>query len=42
MRVPRILLVEPAQGGFEAARVPELECFSHWLGLIAEVRYGGK
>ena len=42
MWVPRILFVEPTQGGFEAARVPGLECFGHWLGLIAEVQYGGK
>ena len=42
MRVARILLVEPAQGCLEAARVAGLECLSHWLGLIAEVRYAGK
>ena len=42
MRVPRILLIEPAQGGFEAARVAGLECFSHTLGLIAQMQYGGK
>ena len=42
MRVARILLVEPAQGGLEAVRVAGLECLSHSLGLIAEVRYGGK
>ena len=42
VRVARILLVEPAQGGFEAARITGLECLVHSLGLIADVHYAGK
>jgi hypothetical protein len=42
MRVARILLVKPAQGSLEAARVPGLECLSHRLGLMSGIGYGGK
>jgi len=42
VRVVRILLVESAQGGLEAAPVAGLEYLGHFLGVIAEVRYPGK
>ena len=38
MRVARILLVEPPQGGGEAVRVAGLECLSHRLGLMSGMR----
>jgi hypothetical protein len=41
-RVAGIFLVEAAQRGLEPLRVPGLKYLSHYLGLIAEVRYGGK
>jgi hypothetical protein len=40
--VAGVLLVEAAQGGFEAMRIPGFEYLNHCLGLIPQLRYGGK
>ena len=42
MRVAAILFVESAQSRFESLGVTRSKHLSHWLGLIAEVRYAGK
>lgn len=37
-----VFLVEAAQGGFEAVRIPGFEYLNHCLGLVPQLRYGGK
>jgi hypothetical protein len=42
MRITRVLFVEAAQGRLETVRIPRCEILSHYLGLMAQLRYAGK
>jgi hypothetical protein len=42
MGITRVLFVEAAQGRLESARIPGCEILSHYLGLMAQLRYAGK